>query len=235
MKAIILAGGKGTRLQSVISSLPKPMAPIAGNPFLEYLLLQLKSFSVNDILLSVGYKKDSVISYFSNGSKWDINIAYVPENVPLGTGGAIREALRFIDDEYVLVLNGDSYINVDLSHYINWHFRKECNASIVITKMDNTSRYGTIELDIKDRINKFIEKEENKGPGWINAGVYLFHRSVFQNKSPLTFCSLEKEVLPNLIEKGLYGYQCHGAFIDIGTPESYNQATSFFSNIRNSH
>jgi len=235
MKAIILAGGKGTRLQSVISSLPKPMAPIAGNPFLEYLLLQLKSFSVNDILLSVGYKKDSVISYFSNGSKWDINIAYVPENVPLGTGGAIREALRFIDDEYVLVLNGDSYINVDLSHYINWHFRKECNASIVITKMDNTSRYGTIELDIKDRINKFIEKEENKGPGWINPGVYLFHRSVFQNKSPLTFCSLEKEVLPNLIEKGLYGYQCHGAFIDIGTPESYNQATSFFSNIRNSH
>ena len=158
MKAIILAGGKGTRLQSVISSLPKPMAPIAGNPFLEYLLLQLKSFSVNDILLSVGYKKDSVISYFSNGSKWDINIAYVPENVPLGTGGAIREALRFIDDEYVLVLNGDSYINVDLSHYINWHFRKECNASIVITKMDNTSRYGTIELDIKDRINNDIDK-----------------------------------------------------------------------------
>ena len=232
MKAIILAGGKGTRLQSVINDIPKPMAPIAGKPFLEYLLLQLKSFSVNNILLSVGYKKDYVISYFSNGSKWGVNIVYIPEHMPLGTGGAIQEALRFIDDEYVLVLNGDSYIDVDLSHYINWHFRKECHASIVITKMANTSRYGTIELDVEDRINTFIEKEETKEPGWINAGVYLFHRSVFQNKSPLKFCSLEKEVLPNLIEAGLYGYRCHSAFIDIGTPESYNQATNFFSMVR---
>jgi D-glycero-alpha-D-manno-heptose 1-phosphate guanylyltransferase len=231
MKAILLAGGKGTRLQSVISNLPKPMAPVAGKPFLEYLLLQLKSFDVHDIILSVGYKKDSIISFFSNGSKWDINITYVPENVPLGTGGAIQEALRFIDDEYILVLNGDSYINVDITQYIHWHFQKRCKASIVITKMDDTSRYGTVELDREDRINNFIEKEKSKEPGWINAGVYLFHRSVFQNKSPLKFCSLEKEILPNLIEKGLYGHRCRGAFIDIGIPESFNRAASFFSTI----
>jgi D-glycero-alpha-D-manno-heptose 1-phosphate guanylyltransferase len=232
MKAIILVGGKGTRLQSVISTIPKPMAPVAEKPFLEYLILQLKSHTVHDIILSVGYKKDSIISFFSNGSKWGVNITYIPEKVPLGTGGAIQEAFRFIDDQNVLVMNGDSYINVDLTHYIDWHFTNKCVASIVITEIDDTSRYGTVELDTEDRINSFTEKGERKGSGWINAGVYIFHRSIFENKSPLKFCSLEKNILPNLIGKGLYGYRCHDAFIDIGTPESYNQATKFFSTIR---
>jgi D-glycero-alpha-D-manno-heptose 1-phosphate guanylyltransferase len=228
MKAIILAGGKGTRLQSVINAVPKPMALIAGKPFLEYLILQLKSYSVHDIILSVGYKKESIISFFSNGSKWDVNISYISEKTPLGTGGAIQEAFRFIDDQHVLVMNGDSYINVNVSHYLNWHFTKNRIASIVVTKIDSTSRYGTVELDIEDRISKFTEKGERKGSGWINAGIYVFHRSIFENKLPIKFCSLEKEILPNLIEKEIYGYRCQGAFIDIGTPESYKQATSFF-------
>ncbi len=232
MKAIILAGGKGTRLQSVISDIPKPMAPIAGKPFLEYLILQLKSYSVNDIILSVGYKKENVISFFSDGSKWGVNISYVSEKTPLGTGGSIQEIFKFIDDQNVLVMNGDSYINIDLARYINWHFSKKCIASIVITKINNTSRYGTVEIDIEYRIKNFTEKGEGKGPGWINAGVYLFHRSIFENASTPKYCSLETDILPTLIGREIYGYQCQDAFIDIGTPESYNQAISFFSAIK---
>lgn len=235
MKALILAGGKGTRLQSVINDIPKPMAPIAGKPFLEYIISQLKSHAIHDIILSVGYQKESIISFFSTGSKWDVNITYIQEAMPLGTGGAIREALESIHDQDVLVMNGDSYINVDLTHYIKWHFKNNCIASIIIAKVNNTSRYGTVEIEREDRIVNFKEKVENKEPGWINAGVYLFRRSVFENISPSKFYSLEKDILPNLIQEGLYGYQCHGAFIDIGTPESYNQATSFFSNIRNNN
>jgi NDP-sugar pyrophosphorylase family protein len=232
MKAIILAGGKGTRLQGVVNNIPKPMAPIAGKPFLEYLVQQLRSCSVQDIVLSVGYKKDSIVSFFSDGSKWDVNITYVPEKEPLGTGGAIQEVIRLFDDQNILVMNGDSYIDVNLSDYINWHFTKERTASLVVTNIDNTTRYGTVELGEKERVNKFTEKGVHEGPGWINAGIYIFNRSIFENKSPVISYSLEKEILTNLIGKGLYGYRCKGAFIDIGTPESYARATNFFSMIR---
>lgn len=228
MKAIILAGGKGTRLQGVISDIPKPMAPVAGKPFLEFLILQLKSYSIRDIILSVGYKSEKIISFFADGTKWDVNITYAQETKPLGTGGAIRDAITSLNDQNVLILNGDSYINVDVTRYINWHFTKRCLASIVTTKIENTNRYGTVEFDIEERINSFIEKGESKGTGWINAGMYIFNRSVFEKIISLEYCSLEKEILPNLIGKELYGYRCLEPFIDIGTPESYNMATTFF-------
>ena len=233
VKAIILAGGKGTRLQGVVSDVPKPMAPIAGKPFLEYLILQLKSYSVRDIVLSVGYKKEDIISFFSTGLQWGVTITYAEETMPLGTGGAIRQALTSIQDQDVLVLNGDSYVHVDVARYMEWHRTKQCIASLVATSIENTDRYGTVELDRDERIHNFTEKGERKGPGWINAGVYLFHRSVFNPIPASEFCSLEKEILPNLLGKGLYGYKCTGEFIDIGTPESYHQAAAFFSTLKN--
>ena len=233
MKAIILAGGKGTRLQGVVSDIPKPMAQVAGKPFLEYLILQLKSYSIRDIVLSVGYKCENIISFFADGSKWGVRITYSQETKPLGTGGAIRNAITSLDDQNILILNGDSYIDVDVTRYMDWHDAKKCLASIVATKIKNTDRYGTVELDREERINKFTEKGEHAGSGWINAGMYIFHRSVFENNFSVEYCSLEKEILPGLIGKGLCGYRCTEPFIDIGTPESYHLAAAFFSKIKN--
>jgi len=221
MKAIILAGGFGTRLKSVISNMPKPMAPVKDKPFLEYLIYQLKHWGYRDIVLSVGYLKDKIISYFGDGKPWGVSIEYLTEDLPLGTGGAIREAMSKYEDKTYLVLNGDSFYNVNFKSFCHFHRVKSGQASMAIASVEDASRYGNVVMNELGEVISFGEKQ-NQANGNINAGIYILNRSVLASIPPGTI-SFEKEILPELIHKGLFGSMQQGFFIDIGVPEDYKK------------
>lgn len=219
MKAIILAGGKGKRLREIIKDVPKPMAPVGGRPFLEFLILQLFRYNIKDIVLSVGYKAEAIKSYFDNGKKWGVNIIYSEEYEPLGTGGAVRKASELIEDDEFIVMNGDSFLDMDLGRFIACHREKKASATIGLAYVDDTGRYGRVETGKTGKITGFTEKGI-KGPGYINGGVYLFSRKVMNN-APDGNVSLEEDVFPVLLGHGLYGMEVKGFFKDIGIPEDY--------------
>lgn len=219
MKAIVLAGGKGTRLQTVVCDVPKPMAPVAGKPFLEYIVLQLKYWGIKDIILSVGHKKETVKTFFSSGSDLGVKIAYVEEDIPLGTGGAIREAVQAVEDQDVLVMNGDTFFNVDIPAIVDCHRSKNAVATIALCQMKDVGRYGRVEIGGSGEILRFEEKRGGRG-GYINAGLYILNKGIFPYLPPGA-SSFENAVLPRLVGKGLFGSVQSGYFIDIGIPEDY--------------
>lgn len=220
MMAVILCGGLGTRLRSIIDNLPKPMASIAGRPFLEYLILQLKRQGFRDILLCTGYLGEKVREYFSDGKNWGVNILYSHEPEPLGTGGALKLAQKLIYGDDFLLMNGDSFLDVDFNKLINYHLKNKALATIALVEVENPARYGVVEIDETGKIKNFVEKTKSSRSKLINGGVYMFNRKVF-NYIPEGKVSLEKEVFPQLIGKGFYGMPIKGFFIDIGIPEDY--------------
>jgi len=221
MKAIILAGGFGTRLKEVVSDMPKPMALIAGKPFLEHQIHSLKEQNVNEIILAVHYMSDKIKSYFGTGHRFGVDITYSEEEVPLGTAGAIKKAEKYIDDTF-LVLNGDSYSKINLEEFLNFHKSKKSSASLGLKECENSSNYGNVIMD-GDKIINFSEKKETLR-GLINTGSYIFETEIFSNISPGKKVSLEEEVFPLLAKDGnLHGYIHKGYFIDIGRPETYKQ------------
>ena len=222
MKAIILAGGKGKRLRSIINDIPKPMAPIKGIPFLEYLILQLKKQNIKDIIFSIGYKGSIIRSYFQDGGNWDINIEYSEEDKPLGTGGALRKAGELIDDEQFIVMNGDSFFDIEFKQLISFHEEKQAVATISLAYAETLERYGHVEIGNDGEITKFIEKGNSVSAGHVNGGIYILNSELI-NKIPLAQVSLETEVLPNLINRGLFGMKFKSFFIDIGKPEEYQR------------
>lgn len=219
MEAIILAGGKGTRLKDVIRDIPKPMAPIHGKPFLEYLVIQLARWNIRDIILSVGYKYDIIQDYFRDGKRWDVHIRYSVEDSPLGTGGAIRESARLIDDDSFLVMNGDSYFDLDFDLFLAFHLLKKSSLSLALATQDDTGRYGRVTVDNSGKVTGFLEKS-SENPGLINSGIYLFNRNTMSIFPPGNV-SLEHDTLPQLIGKGLYAIVINTFFIDIGIPKDY--------------
>lgn len=221
MKAIILAGGFGTRLKEVVSDRPKPMALIAGKPFLEHQIHALKEYNINDIILAVHYMSGKIKSHFGNGSRFGVDITYSEEDTPLGTAGAIKKAEKYIDDTF-LVLNGDSYSKVNLDEFLKFHKENQNEASLILKQCEDTSNYGNVITSGK-KVIKFEEKKDTR-PGTINTGIYLFEPSIFKYISPEKKVSLEEEVFPKLIENNkLAGIVQEGYFIDIGRPETYNQ------------
>ena len=227
LKAIILAGGCGTRL-TVIKDVPKPMAPVGGKPFLEYQIELLKKFNIRKIVLSVGFKADAISEYFKDGSRLSVQIEYSKENVPLGTGGAVKKALPLLGNHF-LVLNGDSIILTDLTAFINFHKNKNSGQSILLTKVYNSSRYGNVVIDKNNQIVKFSEKDVKSNNGFINAGVYLIEKNSIDWKNMMNSFSVEKDLFPSLVEKGkLYGFPVDGFFIDIGMPEDYDKVHRTF-------
>ncbi len=226
MQAIILAGGKGTRLQSLISDVPKPMAPINGKPFLWYLLDHLKSFPLRDIIFSVGYKAQIIQDYFGM-TFGPFKITYSVESEPLGTGGAIKQSLTVAKPISTLVLNGDTFCPIDYDQMFKSHQSKNSLLSIALCQVKDTSRYGTVEIR-DDKIIKFCEKG-NSGPGWINSGAYILSPRIFENFSLPKKFSLEKDFLePYLSKLNPFPFKCEKSFIDIGTPVDYQKAESFF-------
>ena len=230
---LILAGGLGSRLKSIISDRPKVLVDVLGQPFISYILTQLNNLGTEYVVLSTGYLGDMIREEYGDKYK-NLRIIYSEEHKPLGTGGAIRLALPLIKTPLVMVMNGDSYINISLNDYINWFTENNLHASICLTKKNDTKRFGRVKLKKNGIIDKFIEKKDFSGPGLINAGIYIFEKKLLNNIPTNKFYSLEREFFPRMLKSNIHGYLCNNAFIDIGTTESYDKANKFFkSNIIN--
>jgi len=230
--ALILSGGLGTRLRPVLSDKPKVMASVNDKFFLSYIFQQLINANIHHVVLCVGYLSEQIELIYKNKYK-QLKISYSKESHPLGTGGALFNALPLINSKLVLVMNGDSYCNVNIKDYYLWHILKKASASIVLTQLKETRRYGQIVLNQEESIEEFNEKSHLKmRSDFINAGIYLFSLDMIKNISYKLPCSLEYDIFPKLIGNRFYGYQTQDAFIDIGTPESYAQANKFFQEIR---
>lgn len=221
LQAIILAGGMGTRLKEVVNNVPKPMAPVGDRPFLEYQVLQLVRWNVRDIILSVGYKRDVIKAYFGDGDRWGARIRYSEEDTPLGTGGAIREAARLVTGENVLVLNGDSYFNLNFEAFHSFHENKKAALSLALVELHDTGRYGRVDIDKEFRILKFQEKLVNEA-GFINSGIYLVNTGVLTMLPGDGPASFEKDMLLKCQQLNMFGMPQTGFFVDIGIPEDYH-------------
>lgn len=224
MQALILAGGAGTRLRSVLGdNLNKPMAPIAGKPFLDYLIVRLQRQGIEDIILCVGYKADLIQSYFGDGARWGVHLSYSREADFLGTGGALKLAESLIHDDTFFVLNGDSFFDVDLAALARFHRGAGAQTTLALARVENAARYGAVRLDeATGRIVEFAEKDQTPRAGLINGGVYLLTRAALDQTPAGQACSLEREVFPTLLAAGaLYGQPFPGFFIDIGVPADY--------------
>jgi len=220
---LILAGGLGTRLRTVVKDIPKPMAPIKDKPFLEYILKFLQKNGVKRVILSVGYKRENMINYFGN-KYLDIDIEYVVEEYPLGTGGAVLNTLKYINSENFFILNGDTYFDVDLNKMKNFFETKDADLVIALKELSDSQRYGKVIIDKDLRIIDFIEKRE-KSEGFINGGVYFINKSLFESISFPKVFSFEKDFLEKYYKKfKFYGLPFDSYFIDIGVPEDYERA-----------
>lgn len=224
-EAVILMGGKGTRLQSVVNDRPKPMAEVVGRPFVEWLLLALCAQGVKRVVLCTGYMGDVIESHLGSGTRLGIDIVYMRDPLPLGTGGAIRHALDQVQSERFLALNGDSYCRFDGKLLQNFHRAHHAQATIWLVPSADSRRYGSVEVDEQGAVLAFHEKSPELHIGIISAGVYMLERAAVLAIPKGRTTSLETEFFPALIGRGLYGVVGKGPFIDIGTPESYQAAS----------
>jgi NDP-sugar pyrophosphorylase family protein len=225
--AVVLAGGLGTRLRSVVGERPKVLAEVAGRPFLAYLLDQLAAAGVRRAVLCTGYQAERVRTTFGESYR-ELAIEHSAETTPMGTGGALRMALPRVESSTVLVANGDSWCQADLPAFLNRHRQTGALGSLLLTHVPDASRYGSVGADASGRITRFEEKKPEASPGWINAGIYLFERELLAAIPPKETISLERQVFPAWIGRGLFGFKLGGRFVDIGTPESLAEAERFF-------
>lgn len=230
--AVLLVGGMGTRLQAVLPNTPKPLALVGKVPFLQLLILQLRSQAIHRVVMCTGHLADQIVDEFGTGHKWGVEIEYSKELSPLGTAGAVKLAERHLSDSSeFLVMNGDSFLELDLGQLIRFHRERGGLMSMAVRRVTDAARYGTVQIDANSRVTGFSEKTGSHAPGLINGGVYLCNRAILE-QLPEGPASLEKEVFPRLIERGLYAIEQHGMFIDIGTPEDYTRAQELYEALR---
>ncbi|HAM35394.1 MAG TPA: nucleotidyl transferase [Elusimicrobia bacterium] len=226
MIALILIGGVGSRLRPFTCDFPKPLLPVVNRPFLEYQFDVLKSHGVREVLLCTAYKPDIFHRMLGDGRRLGMRLRYIHETRPLGTGGAVKNAQKYLRST-VLILNGDVLHTLDVSAFLRFHRAKRAEASIALTRVKDPTLYGLVETDEGGRIRKFLEK-----PSWdeivtntINAGAYLFEPRVLERVPPKIHYSLERALFPHMLEEEarLFGYVSGGYWIDIGTLEKYLQ------------
>jgi D-glycero-alpha-D-manno-heptose 1-phosphate guanylyltransferase len=225
--AAILAGGLGSRLRSVTGGLPKVLVPVAGVPFLSHLFDQLSRAGLSEAVLLAGYGarqlRESLGDWLSG-----VKLTYSIETEQLGTGGAVRFALPKLSGKTILLLNGDSYCDLDLRSFLDFHRDHGRKASMALAWVEDASRFGRVGLGFEDRITHFGEKEATPSSGWINAGVYLMERELLESLPGSSNISLERELLPSWVASHeTFGFR-GGEFIDIGVPDSYAKADEFF-------
>lgn len=220
---IILCGGRGERLHSILRGLPKPMAEFSGRVFLDILIDYAAGFGFRRFILCAGYKADIIRKYYQR-KKAQREIIISEEKTALGTAGALRNASRLIRSSTFLVMNGDSLCRVNLKKFIAFHLEKHSLLSIALTSIQDKRDYGNVLLDKSNRITAFIEKPKNRGEYLINAGVYLFQKDILALIPEDKNISLEDWLFPKISSKGLYGYVTNNKLIDIGTPERYRMA-----------
>ena len=224
--AIVLAGGLGTRLRSVIQDIPKPMAPVNGKPFLHYIFQYLKQEQIREVILSVGYKHETIEDFFGN-EYLGIKVQYSVEEEPLGTGGGIKQAFGLVDGP-AYVLNGDTFFGVNLHTLSDYYFDSNSDLVLALKHLQNFDRYGTVQLDAQNRITKFDEKKL-VAEGYINGGIYFFDKTLLSRVETGNKFSFEKEILEKYTGELKFGGKVfNGYFIDIGIPEDYNKAQHDF-------
>jgi len=220
-EAVILAGGAGTRLRPVIADIPKPMAPVHGKPFLEWMLRRLELQGVSRVALSVGYLHEAISAYFGNrfGS---VELLYAVEEEPLGTGGGIRKGLAMLDQPDVFVLNGDTFFRVDLDVLYRFHRQERAGVTLALKTISPADRYGTVEV-LGSRVTGFREKAP-LALGLINGGVYCIRRTLLEEYGLPTKFSFEQDFLEKRVREGsVAGLEQDGDFIDIGVPADYER------------
>jgi NDP-sugar pyrophosphorylase family protein len=228
IRAFVLCGGQGTRLRPVLTDRPKSMALISGTPFLQLLLDRLRSQGIDEVILGTGYMADKIKGYFGSGKNVGLRIRYSREHEPLGTGGALKLAEPSISDP-VLVLNGDSYVEWGLVPMQELFKAKDADLVLVLQAVADVARYGSVALDQDGRVIHFVEKGAAAGPGLINAGVYFFRKQIVRELPANTPISLERDVFPRLLNRGVYGLISTGPFIDIGIPDDLKRAQTLLA------
>ena len=227
MQALILAGGEGTRLRPLTSTVPKPVVPLVDRPFLVYMIEWLRGHGVDDVILACGFMADRVRSVLGDGSALGVRLRYIDEPRPLGTGGALKHAEELLDERFFM-LNGDILTDMDLTAQLRQHEESGARATLALMAVDDPSAYGLVRLDDSLAVREFVEKPspDEAGTCLINAGAYILQRDVLDGMAPAgTKISIEREVFPALVANGLFGYAASGYWMDIGTPERYLQAT----------
>lgn len=221
MQAILLAGGLGTRLQSVVSDRPKPMALIGGKPFMEYVVHELSRHGIRDIIFAVGYKGSMVEEYFGDGSDFGVTVSYAYEETLLGTAGAIKNAARYKTEDKIFVLNADTFYQIDYTRLLRLVEEKGLEMGLVLREVTDVSRYGQATLS-DGLLTGFDEKVVQARPGTINGGIYVLSGALIE-EIPEGKVSLEHDMIPKWLKEGrrLGGIVNDGYFIDIGIPEDY--------------
>ena len=228
MEAIILAGGFGTRLQQVVSDLPKSMSLVNGRPFIEYLLNYLRGQGITKFILSVGYKKEAIEAHLGNKYK-NIPIEYAIEEEPLGTGGGIKNAFKLVEGNSAFVLNGDSMFRVDLNALSQLHKDVKSEITLALRLLEDTERYGSVKINDAKQITGFSEKGIENGPGYINGGIYLIDKSYLLAQDFPEKFSIEKDCFERCFLKSrFFGFPSKGYFLDIGIPEDFYKAQNEF-------
>lgn len=236
MDAIILAGGLGTRLSSVVHDIPKCMAPVAGSPFLCYLLRYLSNYPINKVILSVGHLREHIFTWInSHREQFPFQIVYAIEENPLGTGGAIQLAMKQVQDNEAIIINGDTFFDVDINLLLCQHRNSGAALSIALKPMTQFDRFGNVVLGENSRIDTFQEKQYCEH-GLINGGIYIINRiHPFFTGQPERF-SFEKNILENPANRGLISGFCHEKyFMDMGIPEDYARINEDFKTYFNEH
>lgn len=219
MKAVIMAGGFGSRLKPLTNDLPKPMVPIINKPIIHYIVELLKSYGINDIAMTLGYKPERIMDYFGDGSEFCCNIEYFVEKIPLGTAGSVKNTQKFIGNENFVVISGDAFTNIDLNEMYELHVASNQLATIAVKEVGDPSGFGVVKYSKDCIIRGFIEKPVFSIEKTVNTGIYIFKPEIFDYIPPAKY-DFGKELFPRLIGK-MTAYKTNAYWSDIGTLSSY--------------
>jgi mannose-1-phosphate guanylyltransferase/phosphomannomutase len=224
LKAVILVGGPGTRLQPLTFTVPKSLVPVLNRPVMEHMIAYLKQFGVEDVILTLSYLPDAIRSYFGDGRDFGVRLTYCLEKDPLGTAGAVKNATAYLDSTFI-VLNGDIFTEMDLADMFSFHASQKARATIALTWVDNPSAFGVVETDKDYRVQRFMEKPPpgTAATNWINAGTYILEPEALDYIPAGRHYMFEKGLFPRLLDEGkpVFGYPYRGYWLDMGTLAQY--------------
>lgn len=224
LKAVILVGGLGTRLQPLTNDRPKSVLPVLNRPFMEYTFAYLRQYGIKDIILTLNYLPEVIRSYFGDGSRYGVRLTYCYEEEPMGTAGAIKNAESYLDGTFV-ALNGDVFTDLDLNDMLELHRGSHAKTTISLQQVEDPSAFGVVETDNNRRVLRFIEKppREEATTNWINAGIYILEPEVLKYVPENTHYMVERGLFPALLDMNepVYGYHFRGYWLDMGTPVTY--------------
>lgn len=228
MKAVVMAGGEGTRLRPLTSHRPKPLAPVLNKPIMEHIILLLKDHGITEIVVTLHYLADEIEGYFGDGSEWGVKLYYSVEDTPLGTAGSVKQAERLLKDNTFIIVSGDALTDVDITKAIQYHRKKHSLATIVLSHVPNPLEFGVVITDDDGKIKRFLEK-----PSWgevfsdtVNTGMYILEPSVFDYMEPAKSYDWSQDIFPQILqeEKPLYGYVMEEYWCDVGNLNQYREA-----------